>query len=122
MKIPKCRPEVYRLAAEMIANGEFAYCCLAIRKAGDKLGLCASSISMHQAQFAVAFWPFASQYVNWTGGWTTPYKCPNHKVKDRAFWNRPRGPKRQLNRSLALLIMADMCEAEGERLNATSST
>lgn len=30
-------------------------------------------------------------------------------------------PKRQLNRSLALLIMADMCEAEGERLNAASS-
>lgn len=107
------KPEVYRRAAQFIANGDMSYTCCAILRATRLLKLSLPAAQMHLAQYKLAFGPYDKNariqtlsYNNaaYVGGFY------NDDATRHPFWSKSFSEDRQRWRVLALLLMADIVE------------
>lgn len=120
--LPAPNPEVYRRAAQMVADREFSYSCLAIRAACQQLGLCSYAESLYVAQYAAMFAPHRKPEVVFESAvyeYITTLdqfrrECLLRGVDaSKAFWNQGANKENREARLNALLLMATIVESGG---------
>jgi hypothetical protein len=107
-------PEIYRHAAELLADGTHAFTCKAIQTAislaDEKFSI--GDLYFYIAQFSAGFEPHRAPKVIAHGQISAraAYAIGSKDCGEHAFWNKNSTPAGREHRIMSLLLMADMCE------------
>lgn len=107
-KIPKCNPEVYRRAAELIDSDLVYYSCNAVCKAASKLGYSRRSADYYITQYEAALGNRKDPKIVKDNAYKSFYVTGRY-VR-HPFWNQAFSETRKQYRVHALLLMAELCE------------
>ncbi len=109
MKLPKPNPKVYRLAAELIADGENFSCC-AIYRACRALKISDNTSGLYHAQYVAMFGDLEVSIIEKQHFYYCKYSVPVVSAEKHPFWNCLKTQQRQEYRMNALLLMAAIVE------------